>query len=326
MWRGNVSSPDSSKKISTASLNWIRKHKDRNFFLFVHTYQIHTPYESPAPYNEYFLADDAEYKRIRQRKFRFYQENRYSPVTNKLRQNIIDLYDAGILYTDEVLIKALVDELKALGIYDNTMIILVSDHGEEFYDHKAWAHSHSVYNEIIKVPLIIKFFDSEHAGVKIKKYARLIDVLPTVLDVLNIEYPDQYLDGETLLNLIISKNTGDEERIFLSELTTDPIDRMIPRKIAINQGKNKLIMNDDYDPQSLAYFSFPPPEIEKFEIYDLETDPYENTNFALSNPDLTRRLLNFMGIHFVQKCDWSSIKTENEDEIREQLRALGYIK
>ncbi|MGB3860825.1 MAG: sulfatase [Candidatus Aminicenantaceae bacterium] len=323
---GNVSSPDSAQKISTASLNWIRKHKDRNFFLFVHTYQIHTPYESPAPYNEYFLADDAEYKRIRQRKFRFYQENRYSPVTNKLRQNIIDLYDAGILYTDEVLIKALVDELKALGIYDNTMIILVSDHGEEFYDHKAWAHSHSVYNEIIKVPLIIKFFDSEHAGVKIKKYARLIDVLPTVLDVLNIEYPDQYLDGETLLNLIISKNTGDEERIFLSELTTDPIDRMIPRKIAINQGKNKLIMNDDYDPQSLAYFSFPPPEIEKFEIYDLETDPYENTNFALSNPDLTRQLVNFMGIHFVQKCEWSSIKTENEDEIREQLRALGYIK
>ena len=323
---GNISSPDSAQKICTASLNWIRKHKDRNFFLFVHTYQIHTPYESPSPYNENFLADDAEYKRIRQRKFRFYQENRYIPVTDKLRQNIIDLYDAGILYTDEVLIKALVDELKALGIYDNTMIILVSDHGEEFYDHKAWAHSHSVYNEIIKVPLIIKFFDLEHAGVKIKKYARLTDVLPTILDALNIDYPDQYLDGETLLDLIINKKADDAERIFLSELATDPIDRMIPRKIAINQGKNKLIMNDEFTTQKLAYFTTPPPKIEKFEIYDLEADPQEKNNFSLSSPDLTRQLLKFMEIHFVQKCEWSSIKTENEAEIREQLRALGYIK
>jgi len=325
--RGDINVTDQAERIGRASLDWIRRHKDRNFFLFVHTYQIHSPYDSPSPYNDSFLSEDAEFKCFDLKKYRFYQENRYNPPhTDAFRQNIIDIYDAGILYTDEVLIKALVDELKALGIYDNTMIILVSDHGEEFYDHKAWAHSHSVYNEIIKVPLIIKFFDLEHAGAKIKKYARLIDVMPTVLDALNIDYPDQYLDGETLLNLMISKNTGDEERISLSELATDPIDRMIPRKIAINQGKNKLIMNDDYDPQSLAYFSFPPPEIEKFEIYDLEIDPYENTNFALSNPDLTRQLVNFMRIHFVQKCDWNSIKSENEDEIREQLRALGYIK
>jgi arylsulfatase A-like enzyme len=323
---GNIISPDSAHKICRASLKWIRKHKDRNFFLFVHTYQIHTPYESPAPYNEYFLADDAEYKRIRQRKFRFYQENRYSPVTDKLKQNIIDLYDAGILYTDEVLIKALVDELKALGIYDNTMIILLSDHGEEFYDHKGWAHSHSVYNEIIKVPLIIKFFASEYAGVKTKKYARLIDVMPTIFDALNIAYPDQYTDGKSLLDLVNGRNTGDGERIFLAESTTDPIDRKIPKKTAINQGRNKLIMNDEYDPQNLAYFSFPPPKIEKFEIYDLEVDPQEKTNFALSAPNLTRQLLRFMEIHFIQKCEWSAIKNDNTDEIREQLRALGYIK
>ncbi len=323
---GNIISPDSAHKICRASLNWIRKHKDRNFFLFVHTYQIHTPYESPAPYNEYFLADDAEYKRIRQHKFRFYQENRYSPVTDKFKQNIIDLYDAGILYTDAVLIKTLVDELKALGIYDNTMIILLSDHGEEFYEHKGWAHSHSLYNEIIKVPLIIKFFASEHAGVKTKKYARLIDVMPTILDTVNIAYPDQYSDGKSLLDLVNGRNTGDGERIFLAEFSTDPIDRMIPRKIAINQGRNKLIMNDEYDPQNLAYFSSPPPKIEKFEIYDLEADPQEKTNFALSAPNLTRQLLRFMEIHFIQKCEWSAIKNDNKDEIREQLRALGYIK
>jgi len=325
--RGDINVPDQADRIGRASLDWIRRHKDRNFFLFVHTYQIHSPYESPPPYNESFLSEGTEFKRFDLKKFRFYQENRFNPPpTDEFRQNIIDIYDAGILYTDEVLIKALVDELKALGLYDNTMIILLSDHGEEFYDHKAWAHSHSVYNEIIKVPLIIKFFASEHANVKTKKYARLIDVMPTILDVLNITYPDQYSDGENLLDLIMSRSEEDSERIFLAELVTDPIDGKMPKKTAINQGKNKLILNEKYDPQNFAYFSSPPPEIEKFEIYDLETDPYENTNFALSNPDLTRQLVNFMGIHFVQKCEWNSIKTENEDEIREQLRALGYIK
>lgn len=323
---GNLNAPDSAHKICEASQNWIRRHKDRNFFLFIHTYQIHTPYISPPPYNEYFLAEDSEYKRFYQRDFRFYQENRYSPVTDKLRQNIIDLYGAGILYTDEVLIRAVIEELKALKIYDNTMVIILSDHGEEFYEHHGWAHSHSVYNETIRVPLIIKFFDSKHARTKIEKYARLIDVMPTILDALDIDYPKQYKDGETLLDLLNNKDTEDEERIFLAELATDPIDGMIPKKTAINQGQNKLIMNEEFGPQNLAYFHFPPPKLEKFEIYDLKDDSAEETNIVLSNPELVRQLLKFMEIHLVQKCEWTSIKSDNLDEIREQFRALGYIK
>jgi arylsulfatase A-like enzyme len=323
---GNLNKPNSAHMIGAASLSWIRRHKDRNFFLFVHTYQIHSPYASPSPYNEHFLADDAEYRSFSQSKFRFYQEERYLPVTDKLRQNIIDLYDACILYTDEALIKVLIEELRALGIYDNTMIVLLSDHGEEFYEHKAWAHSHSVYNETIKVPLIIKFLEQEHAGTNISKYARLIDVMPTILDALEIDYPDQYADGETLVDLLNNRGGRDRERTFLSELETDPIDGMIPRKTAINQGRNKLILNEEYSPQSLAYFSYPPPEFEKFEIYDLDSDPFENTNFALSKPDLTRQFLDFFEIRFVQKTEWSSAEAQNEAEIREQLRALGYIK
>ena len=105
-----------------------------------------------------------------------------------------------------------------------------------------------------------------------------------------------------------------------------PWRQLIPKKTAINQGQNKLIMNEEFDPQNLAYFNSPPPKLEKFEIYDLETDPAEKTNFALSDSGLIRRMLKLMEIHLVQKCEWSSIETQNKDEIREQLRALGYIK
>ena len=128
------------------------------------------------------------------------------------------------------------------------------------------------------------------------------------------------------LILINIRNTGDGERIFLSELETDPIDEKIPKKIAINQGRNKLILNNEYNARNAAYFSYPPPEIEKIEIYDHAADPHERNNIVLSDPDLTRKLLDFFKIHFIKKSDWSSVKAINKAEIREQLRALGYIK
>jgi arylsulfatase A-like enzyme len=325
--RGNITAKDQADRICRASVDWIERHKDRNFFLFVHTYQIHSPYASPPPYNESFLSEEAMFNQFDLRDHRFYQENRFTPPVNeKFRQNIIDIYDGGIRYTDEVLIGALIEELKASKIYDNTMLIILSDHGEEFYEHKGWAHSHSVYNELIKVPLIIKFFDSEYAGVNVTKYARLIDVMPTILDALGIAYPKQYADGETLLKLINNKGKRNEERIFLAELATDPIDGKIPKKTAINQRQNKLIINEAYDSQNLPYFNSPPPKLEKFEIYDLMADPQEKANTALSNPSLIRQLLRFMEIHFVQKCEWNTGRAESTEEIREQLRALGYIK
>ena len=72
------------------------------------------------------------------------------------RQNVIGLYDGEIRYTDDVLIKPLIDKLRALNIYDRTLLVVTSDHGEGFYDHATWDHIHNLYDESLKVPLIIK--------------------------------------------------------------------------------------------------------------------------------------------------------------------------
>lgn len=308
------------------ALEWINRHKDRNFFLFLHTYQIHTPYDSPPPYCSLFLEEDSKLTQVDLGRLRFNHENRYRRAAADLRQNIIDVYDGEIRYTDEFLINPLLERLKKLDLYDDTMIILTSDHGEEFYEHGSWEHTNSVYNETIKIPLIIKFFNSEYAGKKIEKFARIIDIMPTILDALGIDPPKHHLDGESLLALLSSEEQENRERIFICELASNVMQRHVPKKVAINREKHKFILNQDYKPEDLAYFSSPPPDTNPMEVFDLEADPDELENKVRENPRLAQALLDYLKTHNKQKGKVVPKEAELTEELREQLKALGYIK
>lgn len=323
--KGDVNVPGAAGIIADSVLPWIEEHKDRNFFLFLHTYQIHSPYTPPAPFNEMFLDENAEWKEANMGKLRLNHEHRFKSLPENLRQNIIALYDGEIRYTDEVLIKPLINLLKDLQLYDNTMIILTSDHGEEFYEHKSWEHNHSLYNETIQVPLIIKFFQSKNGGDRIQKFSRLTDVMPTILDELGIKHSRYYMDGESVLSLLPGKNQR-EERIFLAELANNAGESRIPKKVAMNKGENKIISNDGYSSEHLSYFKTPPPSLEKLEIYNLRLDPGELKNSIDQNPSLVRDFLDFFKTNYVEFLKILPEKIAVSSEIQKQLRALGYIK
>lgn len=324
--RGQIQANNSAETAGRAVLDWIDRHKDRNFFLFLHTYQIHNPYSSPAPYNKLFLEKSSTLTEIDMSPFRLNHENRYKPVTDDLRQNFIDLYDGEIRYTDESLIKPLLSKLKELNLYKNTMIILTSDHGEEFYEHKSWHHTHSVYNETIKVPLIIKFFNSNNMGKKIPKFARLIDIMPTILEALDINSSKYQMDGKSLFELLSDEKKEMEERIFIAELAPNVMQRHVPKKVTINLGKHKLIINNEFKSEDLAYFLFSLPKIEPMEVFDLEKDPDELYNKSQEYPQLTRELLDFLKNRNKMTREVSAEEDKMSEELREQLRALGYIK
>lgn len=324
--RGTILEKNAAEIGCRYAVDWIDRHMDRNFFLFLHTYQIHSPYHSPPPFNKLFLEEGSTLTQIDMEQLRFNHENRYKPVSNDLRQNILDLYDSEIRYTDESLIKPLLFKLKKLNLYDNTMIILTSDHGEEFYEHNSWHHTHSVYNETIKIPLIIKFFNSKYAGKKIAKFTRITDIMPTILDALNINPPKQRLDGESLFDLLADKGQENSERIFICELASNVMQRHIPKKVAINRDKHKFILNHDFKPEDLAYFFSPPPDFDPTELFDLEADPYELKNKAREDPQLAQALLDFLKTHNKQKRKVVPEAAKIDQELREQLKALGYIK
>jgi len=324
--RGQIQAQTSAETACRAALDWIERHQDRNFFLFLHTYQIHNPYSSPAPYNELFLQEGSKLREIDLSTLRLNHENRYKSVSDDLRQNFIDLYDSEIRYTDESLIKPLVNKLKKLNLYDKTMIVITSDHGEEFYEHNSWLHTHSVYNETIKIPLIIKFFNSEHRGKRITKFSRIIDIMPTILEALDIDPSGHHLDGESLFDFLHNDKAEKEERVFIAELASNVMQRHVQKKVAINQNRQKLIINSDFTRKDLDYFLFPPPENQPIEIFDLERDPDELINKARNNPQLARTLLDHLKERNKQKRDVSSERLKMSKELREQLKALGYIR
>jgi arylsulfatase A-like enzyme len=326
--RGRIQSSDSAEIISKAALNWIERHRDRNFFLFLHTYQIHNPYSSPPPFNKMFLEEDALYDRIDMGPLGFNHEKRYLPVSSEMKENIIALYDGEIRYTDEVFVRTLVEKLKDLGLYSDSLIILTSDHGEEFFEHGAWLHTHSVYNETINIPLMIKYPGFEHAGTRVKSYSRLIDIMPTILDELNIEHRGVFMDGRSLEELIgpNKKRGSSQERIFLSELAYNASRNRLPKRIAMNRNLSKLIINDDFPPEFLAFYIYPPPHLSRIEAYDLKSDPHESRDLSTTSPEFTRQLLEYVMAAYEQKRMTSTEKMEVDAQIEEQLRALGYIR
>jgi len=274
----------------------------------------------------FFLDEGHEFTKINFDDLRTGRENRFKPLPENLRQNVIALYDGEIRYTDEYLVKPLIARLKELGLYERTMLIITSDHGEEFFEHRAWTHTHSVYNEVIKIPLIIKFFSARHGGKKVERFARLIDIMPTVLDVLGIRYSDYFLEGDSLVKLFKGKKGRGrmEERTFISDLAANVEGNHIPEKVAINRGQYKLITSGKYSPEDLSYFLFPPQPLE-IEVYDLIKDPLEKVNLAQKNPGLTRELLEFLKRRYQQRSKKRAGEIELNDTIRQQLKALGYI-
>ena len=323
---GRILSANGAKTLTDSVLPWLDGSQRKKFFLFLHTYQIHQPYFSPPPFNKMFLDADAALDHVNLGALRINHEQRFLPATDAQRRNYIGLYDAEIRYTDEALIGPLVGHLKKLGLYDRTMIIVTADHGEEFYEHKAWSHSHALYDETIKVPLLIKFPGSRNGGTTVDRFARLTDIMPTILEEMGIDYPRKEMDGRSLLELIQGKGRQGPERMFRSEMNGRIVRDHIPAKKAVNRGSFKVIVNNPYGSEDLSFFLTPPPPLQKLEVYDLAADPKELVNLALSRPDLARSLLKYLEENMKPARKKSVQSPAPVEDVREELKALGYIR
>lgn len=322
---GGVHRQDAAGHLNMLVSEWLDQHsKDKNFFLFLHTYQPHDPYACPEPYKDMFLSGDAKWGHINLMGHLGGKSNLFKPLSERERQNIIDLYDGEIRYTDEALIGPLLVKLKQLGLYDRTLIVFTSDHGEEFYDHKSWGHGHQLYDESLKVPLLVKFPESRFKGTEISNIVSLVDVMPTILEELGIDRQGLSLDGKSLFPAIEGKDR--EDRSFWADIGDNVLNSHVPRKIATNSGCEKFILNKTYTEEDLAFFEYRPPETGPVELYDLEDDPREERNIADSRVELVNRLIRSTEVLYSQARKRRSLKPEIDEELKERLRALGYIK
>ena len=128
------------------------------------------------------------------------RKSRFRKISERKANNVINLYKAEIEYFDSEFGK-FIDYLRSKNIYNRSLIFLFSDHGEEFFEHKGWGHGHTLYNEVSRIPLIIKFPHEKYRGKRISSNTGIIDIFPTLFNYLGIETTYEP-DGRSLMNLI----------------------------------------------------------------------------------------------------------------------------
>ncbi len=318
------------------ALQLLEKSHFPSLFLFLHTYQVHAPYTPP---DEFLYQMN---KRPKFKKLDAINDNNpaktYLPVEKDLKKSLKELYQAEILAFDAYF-GEFVKRLKAMNLYDNSMIVFMSDHGEEFFEHKGWTHSHNLYNEQIKVPIIIKFPGNRFKNRKISEAVGIIDLLPTILSYYTIDYEAAKLDGKNLIPLIKNSQKRRPEYV-VSTISTGRYFEAIPPKVAVLFDHYKLIYNHPFSPKDLAFFKdyTRPPETPKFELYDLENDPYEMHNINIAYPHINdqqavpfqrKKMLSVIAAIEKQiKQKMSAIAKKNKSldkEVEEQLKSLGYL-
>jgi arylsulfatase A-like enzyme len=321
---GGVLRQDSAEHLFHAANRWLEREKDKGFFLFLHTFQPHSPYACPYPYKSMFLEENPRWRHLDLMSFLGGMKGIFQKLTESDRRNIIGLYDGEIRYTDEKFIGPLITSLKNAGLYDRTMIIFTSDHGEEFFEHHGWGHGHSLYDESLKVPLIIKFPESRFKGRRIHDIISLVDIFPTVLEETGIDFSTMEIDGQSLLPLIKRKEKGD--RVFMADVAAHVLASRIPQKIALSRGREKLILSRPYSPEDLRFFLQPPPILGPVELYDLALDPHEQRNIADERPELAGQMIRKIDEITKDVPKKKTKKLEMDEELKKQLKALGYIR
>lgn len=320
------------EKISRKAIQWLENYSSKSpFFLFLHCYDVH--HYRPPKNLENMFAESYEGKLLKLRKTGNALETRVtSNAFYHLSKNDITylqaLYNAAIYLTDREFGKVL-NYLKRNDLYKDTIIIVTSDHGEEFWEHRGTGHGMSLHQHQLKVPLIMKSPTFSHSGRNIQEWVGIIDIVPTILDVLGIPIPNEF-QGISLSSLIEKKIY--KERTFGAE--------------ASHLGNQKCLI---YKGNSLLFNQFPPIGEEIFnwkrflyiwrnimlfsenELYNLFMDPYEKINIISKEPELVDKmkivLLNQINNNLTISTKNSlSKKIELDKKTKEHLKSLGYIK
>jgi arylsulfatase A-like enzyme len=266
---------------ATAAISLLRQHKDEPFFLAVGFYRPHTPYVSPRPYFDLYPASGIELPALsdddRSRTpAPAYQSAKKDQegMSDDLRREAIQAYHASISFMDAQ-VGRVVEALDQLGLTQNTVIVMTSDHGYHMADHGLWQKM-SLFENSARVPLIIVAPDAAGNGTSSPALAELVDLYPTLADLCGLAVPD-YLDGVSLRPVLQDPRASVKDAAFTQVRRGEN-----KHGYSIRTDRFRFTMWNDGD--------------DGVQLFDMESDPSETTNLAQNAEhadvvaDLTRRL------------------------------------
>ena len=300
----------STTELTDWALDWMRDNHGSEFYFWLHYYDPHVPYTPPPEFVDSSkqteaigpaLSIDAT-ERVRVG----------APMVDAAdRKWLRSLYDAEVTYVDRNVGRFL-DSLRELGIYDDSLIIISSDHGEEFFDHGGFEHGQNLYNELVHVPLIVRP-PAGASGTTVADFVATASVTPTVLDLAGVEYDpaemtypplSPYLDGLSL------EGAGDQATpIFSSGV------RFFENWVSVVFDRHKYIQRTVSGRE---------------ELYNLMDDPGERVN--LTDPEMLARgrklIEERLGQGDAIRKRYGVVDTKEaglDESTRKQLESLGYI-
>jgi len=277
---------DAPRLVGALSDNWEMTLR-LPFFLHLHFFEPHNPYfEHPS------------------------QTIQWNIKASWNRSTLLERYDSEIGFADEYVGRVLA-LLNQKGIKENTIIIVTSDHGEEFQDHGGWYHGHTLYNEVIHVPLLIHLPDAlrdkyAHYPDVVTGLTENVDIAPTILDLIGQPIPQEY-SGSSLLQLKPDNENQGTNLIFAEQ--------KLPLSIlhAVRNKEWKLIRQTGHT--------------RKTELFNMNSDPTERNNIAEQYPAIVAELAEGLTAH-IESMNRSRLKYRERqlstDEI-ERLRSMGYL-
>jgi len=302
---GNVSREEMMSRVryrkaeNTAdkAIEWLRKNGKKKFFVFVHFFDAHSPYNPPKEFDVF--ANDGSGA---------YSESVYdNPGVNKSRsiREEIGKYDGEILYVDYN-IGRIMQALSELGLEDNTVVVITSDHGECFGEHRFsdfgydskriyLLHGKTLFDEEMRVPLIIMNPKSSIRGLRLSGLSESVDIMPTVMHILGINN-SLSLDGRSLVPLIEGLDSG-KNTVFMQVFNRKGMDIF-----GIRDYRWKLVRmckKEDCVPQEMLF----------------DTDSGEKEDIS-DRPDIKERLGNELE---------QALNSSVDDEIKKSLEMIGYL-
>jgi arylsulfatase A-like enzyme len=287
--------------LNREALSWLHDNPN-NFFLWLHYMDVHNPYipfrRMNSPFERYHLF------KLNQKAF-----GDQGSLTPEEINELISLYDDKVSYADEM-IGSLLAQLKQNNTLDNTFVIVTADHGQQLMEHGYCGHTSHLYDEVTRVPLIIA--GPGFKGQVISQQVSLLDLAPTILDILEIKKPKGFI-GNTLVELVDGNNkkvgnlgamseTPRDKRSLLRMQTKPRLD-IDQTKISLRTGKWKYIYaNGKQD-----------------ELYCLEHDPKETHNIIDIEPEIASKLRTRITAHI--EFEHKTAPSE-EEIIKEKVRWL----
>jgi arylsulfatase A-like enzyme len=310
------------KTVRPMVAGWMTENREVPFFLFLHTFEVHAPYRHPEMAQDILTGAEQEAIHEYARRPESGDVDGFARHLRSLglfrREVTSALYDGGIHFTDAFL-GLVLEDLHAIGLEGSTLVVVTSDHGEEFGDHEPArfydAHCQTVFDEMLRVPLILRMPGKLPAGRVVDVPVELVDVAPTILEILGIQAPPA-MEGKSF-GALAQGLTGTHKEWTLSESTCNETETK-----ALRSPTRKYIAA--YETRDHEHSGVPGPLMTEW-IFDLERDPGETRKLGGRRPLRTLRSILEERATDLERRGTKGSEAPVSADVLERLRGLGYV-